>query len=90
MLPSITLWKLPIVVAGARILHALIGMQKVVADLRAEAGFGLLLVFAGLLGFPFFFLHPGQPGASILAPWPDSCAGSAHSGIARRCRWESA
>ena len=37
-------------------------MQKVVADLRAKAGFGLRAIFRRLLGFAFFFLQPRQPG----------------------------
>ena len=54
------------VVAGAGVLDALIGMQEVVANLRAEAGLGLFLVLGGLRGFAFFFFQPGQPGPQHL------------------------
>src|SRR5690606_3783337 len=51
------------VVAGAGVFHPLIGMQKIVANLRAEAGFGLRTIFRRLLGLAFFLFQPRQAGA---------------------------
>ena len=54
--------KIADIVAGAGVFHPLVGMQKVIADLRAEAGLGLGVVFGGLCRLAFFFFQPGQPG----------------------------
>src|SRR5438132_815673 len=48
--------------SGPRVFDPLIGVHKVTANLRAEPGLGLLLIFGGLLGLAPFFFQPGQPG----------------------------
>src|SRR4051812_28512091 len=49
--------------ARAGVFDALVRMQKVVANLRTEAGFGFRLIFCRLLGFAFFFLKSGEARA---------------------------
>ena len=58
--------KIAHVIAGPHVLDALIGVQEIIANLRAEAGLGLFLVAGGLLGFALFFLDPRQPGPQHL------------------------
>src|SRR5262245_58788920 len=54
------------VVAGAGVLDALIGVQKVIADLRAKTGLGLFLVLRGLGSLALFFLDARQAGPQHL------------------------
>ena len=44
-------------VPSALVFHPLIRVKKIVADLRTEARFGLLLVAGELFGFAFLLLH---------------------------------
>src|SRR5262245_37688016 len=53
--------------AGACVFDALVGVEKVVADLRAEAGFGLRAVLGSLLSFLLFFLQASQARTEHLA-----------------------
>src|SRR5690349_7726199 len=54
------------VVAGSHILHPLIGMQEIIANLRSKTGLGFFLIFGRLLRFAFFFLESGETGAEHL------------------------
>ena len=52
-------------IAGASILDTLIGMQEVVADLRAEPDPRFALVLAGFLGLALFLFESRELGAEM-------------------------
>ncbi len=78
MPPSRTFWKLPSAIPRPGVLDALVGVQEVVANLRAKADAGLVLVLLSLFGLAFFFFQsrharaehfPGGSPVLVLAPF---------------------
>jgi hypothetical protein len=54
------------IVPRSLVFDPLVGVQKVVADLRTKPGLGLLLVASQLIGLPLLFLETGDPGPQHL------------------------
>ena len=64
--PSSTAWGLPTLTSVRRSLAPLVGLEDVVADLRAEADLRLLVVRLGVLRLALLFLQPDQLGLEEL------------------------